>query len=300
MTVPLRATTPEDASPSAATSKTALGTCRYGTVDDFAVDEFWTGVAAFLGGTANVIMQLSLRPVAYGVMESPVESGRITEHPWKRLRTTLTYLSVAMMGTERDKKVYTDAVNGSHRQVRSTADSPVEYNAFDPRLQLWVAACLYWGIIDLEERLNGPMDEATQDVFYQYSHRLGTTLQMRRDMWPADRAAFAEYWNAELATKYIDDRTREFFYDLIDLKMVAKPLRIFAPVQRFFVTGLLPRPLREQMRLDWTPWNDQVMNVMLRATGAMYRLLPKHARLFPFNAFLWDMRARHLLGKPLV
>lgn len=295
MSVPLRATTPETM-----TLEAIPATCRYGTADDFAMDEFWTGVAAFLGGTANVVMQLSLRPVAYGVMESPVESGRITEHPWKRLRTTLTYLAVAMMGSERDKKIYKDAVNGSHRQVRSTADSPVEYNAFDPHLQLWVAACLYWGIVDLEERLHGPLDEDTHEVFYQYAHRLGTTLQMRRDMWPADRAAFEEYWRAELATKSIDDRTRDFFHDLIDLKMVAKPIRVFAPVQRFFVTGLLPRPVREEMGLEWTPWNDQVMGAMLRTTGAVYRRLPKHARLFPFNAFLWDMRARYLLGKPLV
>src|SRR6476646_714043 len=179
-------------------------TCRYGTVDNFAMDEFWSGVAAFLGGTANVIMQLSLRPVAYGVMESTVESGRIDVHPWKRTRTTLTYLAVALMGTEEDRANYREAVNGSHRAVHSKPGAAVKYNAFDPKLQLWVAACLYWGLVDLEERLHGPMDEDTADVLYQYAARLGTTLQMRPEMWPRDRKAFQEYWNTTLATKAVD------------------------------------------------------------------------------------------------
>ncbi|MET7771189.1 oxygenase MpaB family protein [Nocardia sp. NPDC005366] len=289
MTAPLRATTPEPAL-----------TCRYGTADDFDMEEFWTGITAFLGGTANVIMQLSLQPVAYGVMESPVESGRITVHPYKRLRTTLTYLAVALMGTDEDKRIYKEAVNISHRQIRSGPDSPVKYNAFDPTLQLWVAACLYWGIVDLEERLHGPLDPDTAEVFYQYASRLGTTLQMRREMWPADRAAFEEYWNSELATKTIDPRTRAFFNDMINLKMIAKPLRVFAPFQRFLVVGLLPPQLREQMRMTWTDRDERVMNALMHAIGATQRRFPKPVKLFPLNACLWDMRRRHRLGKPLV
>ncbi|MEV6389265.1 oxygenase MpaB family protein [Nocardia xishanensis] len=289
MTAPLRATTPEPVPGS-----------RYGTAEDFDIEEFWSGIAAFLGGTANVIMQLSLMPVAYGVLESTVESGKVTVHPWKRLRTTLTYLAVALMGTEEERAAYRDAVNTSHRTIRSGAESPVKYNAFDPNLQLWVAACLYWGIVDLEERLHGPLDEADADAFYQYAARLGTTLQMRAELWPADRAAFAEYWNANLATKTIDARTRAYFDGLIDLRMVAPPLRLFAPVQRFIVTGLLPPHLRDEMGMRWTPRQDRALGLLLRAIGAVQRRLPQRLRLFPMNYYLWDLRRRRRLGKPLV
>ena len=54
---------------------------------------------ALLAGSANVIMQLALPGVGYGVMESRVESGRIDRHPIKRARTTFTYLAVAGRGT---------------------------------------------------------------------------------------------------------------------------------------------------------------------------------------------------------
>ena len=55
--------------------------------------------AAVLLPAANVIMQLSLPGVGYGVLESPVDSGNVYKHPFKRARTTGTYLAVATIGT---------------------------------------------------------------------------------------------------------------------------------------------------------------------------------------------------------
>ncbi len=64
--------------------------------DDFDVRPYLDGVGAVLAGTANVIMQLALAPVGYGVLESTVESGQVTLHPVKRARTTFAYLAVAL------------------------------------------------------------------------------------------------------------------------------------------------------------------------------------------------------------
>ncbi|MBO0854138.1 MAG: DUF2236 domain-containing protein, partial [Nocardia sp.] len=217
------------------------------------VREHLDGVAAFLGGAANVIMQLSLPPVGYGVLESPVDSGAVTVHPLKRLRTTLTYLAVAWMGTEEDRIAYREAVNTSHRPIHSKPGAAVRYNAFDPNLQLWVAACLYWGVDDLYTRMRGPMDPEFAERFYQYSARLGTTLQMRREMWPATRADFYRYWETNLATKSIDGPMRDYFNDLIDLRMIPKPLQwVFSRFHRFTVTALLPQHLRDEMGMEWT------------------------------------------------
>ena len=114
--------------------------------------------AATLLPAANVIMQLSLPGVGYGVLESPVDSGNVYKHPFKRARTTGTYLAVATIGTETDRLLIRATVDGAHRQVRSTSSSPVSYNAFDPKLQLWVAACLYRYFVDQHEFLHGPLD----------------------------------------------------------------------------------------------------------------------------------------------
>jgi hypothetical protein len=43
-----------------------------------------------------------------------------------------------------DREHMRDAVSFSHRGVRSGADSTLAFNAFDPHLQLWVGACIYF------------------------------------------------------------------------------------------------------------------------------------------------------------
>ena len=109
---------------------------------DFDLRPFLDFIAAGLAGGANVVMQLSWPEVGYGVHESKWERGALVKHPFKRARTTGTYLAVAMVGTERDIAMFREAVNDAHRVVRSGPDSPVAYNAFTPELQLWVAVLL--------------------------------------------------------------------------------------------------------------------------------------------------------------
>ncbi|MBF6081699.1 DUF2236 domain-containing protein [Nocardia cyriacigeorgica] len=268
---------------------------------DFVVEDYIDGVSAFLGGTANVIMQLGLRPVAYGVLESDVDSGKVMVHPLKRLRTTLTYLAVAMMGSEAERAAYREAVNGSHRSIRSKPSSPVKYNAFDPNLQLWVAACLYWGFADMLDKLRGGIDDDAADAFYQHSVRLGATLQMRPEMWPADRAAFAEFWAKNLAATAIDPVVRDYFNDLIDLKMMPRAVQVmFGRFQRFVVTGVLPWHLRREMGMRWSARDQRRFDRLMRMIGAVVTRLPAPARMFPLNFYLWDLRRRMRKGLPLV
>ncbi|PXX68815.1 uncharacterized protein (DUF2236 family) [Nocardia tenerifensis] len=265
------------------------------------VQQYMDGIAAFLGGTANVIMQLSLRPVGRGVLESTVDSGKVTLHPVKRLRTTLTYIAVAMMGSDEERAAYREAVNRSHRPVHSGPQSPVKYNAFDPKLQLWVAATIYWGIDDLYTRMHGPLDPAAAEALYRYSARLGTTLQMRPDMWPADRAEFFPWWEENLAQYRIEPALREYFDGLIDLAMMPWPIRFaFARLQRFIVTGLLPPHVRGEMRMTWTERDQRRFDRLLRGLSVVHNRMPKQVRLFPLNLYLFDLRRRLRRGKPLV
>ncbi|WP_040695121.1 oxygenase MpaB family protein [Nocardia vinacea] len=265
------------------------------------VEEYVDGVAAFLGGAANVIMQLSLRPVGRGVLESTVDSGKVTLHPIKRLRTTLSYLAVALMGSDEERALYREAVNESHRPIRSTSASPVRYNAFDPTLQLWVAACLYWGIDDLYTRMHGPMNPDVAEDFYHYCARLGTTLQMRPEMWPANRADFQRYWDENLPKRGIEPALRDYFDALIDLKMMPRPIGFaFARLQRFVVTGLLPQHLRNEMGMTWSQHDQRRFDRLLRMISAVHTRLPKPVRMFPLNAYMFDVRRRIRLGKPLV
>src|SRR3954466_16300187 len=82
-------------------------------------------VAPFALGNANVIMQLAHLPVGRGVAESPVESGRVDKHPVKRLRTTMSFLAIAILGSEEERLGLRSEIDRQHRQVRSKPGAPV-------------------------------------------------------------------------------------------------------------------------------------------------------------------------------
>lgn len=272
------------------------------SMEGFDIRRYLVGVGGDLPGPANVIMQLSWPEVGYGVMESRVESGSAMKHPYKRARTTFTYLSVAMLGNDDDRRNFAKAVNGQHAQVRSTETSPVTYNALNPELQLWVAACLYYGTLDLYERMHGPInDEAESDRFYNYAARFGTTLQVRENMWPKNRAAFAEYWEEGVKRAAIDDAMRRYLTSLTMMENLPKPVqRLGAERSLFFTKGFLPPLFREQMEWSWSDDEEALFTKKLQRLGRMDRKLPMKAKVAPFSVLLWDMRRRHRKGTPLV
>lgn len=257
--------------------------------------------AGLMAGTANVIMQLARPGVGYGVAESRVESGRLYDHPIKRTRTTLTYLAVAILGTDEERADYRAAVNGAHAQVYSTEDSPVKYHAMDPTLQLWVAACLYRGFEDSYEALIGPLSEDERELVYRDAAPLGTTLQVRESMWPATRAEFEDYWQANLAEVDIDDVIRDHLMSIVRLEFFPAPVRLLlGRFNTFVTTGYLHPPFREQMGLPWTARDQARFDRLMRGIGAVVRRLPAPLREFPYNAYLWDMRVRRRLRRRLI
>jgi uncharacterized protein (DUF2236 family) len=260
---------------------------------------------ALLAGPANVIMELSRPGVGHGVAESRVESGRIDRHPIKRARTTFTYIAVANAGTDTQKAAFRRAVNRAHAQVYSTPDSPVSYNAFDPDLQLWVAACIYKGGIDIYRTFVGEIDDEDADRLYREGMSIGTTLQVPPEMWPADRAAFDRYWQESLDKVHIDDTVREFLYPIAvsQVRGVRLPRRIQELSEGFallITTGFLPQRFRDEMRLPWDAAKQRRFDRLMAVIGTVNRMMPRILRQFPFNLMLWDLDRRIRTGRPLV
>jgi uncharacterized protein (DUF2236 family) len=268
------------------------------------LDDTLMGMALLLG-PANVIMQLARPGVGYGVVESRVESGRVDLHPIKRARTTFTYLAVAMAGTDEQKAAFRRAVNRAHAEVYSTSESPVSYNAFDPDLQLWVAACLYKGGVDFHRTFIGEMDDADADRHYREAVVLGTTLQVPAEMWPSDRAAFDRYWQDQLAKVHIDDTVREFLYPIAAGRI--QSLRLPEIVRRqpeklglLITAGFLPQRFRDEMHLPWDAIRQRRFDRLIAVLRTANNMLPRPIRRFPFNLLLWDLDRRIKAGRPLV
>jgi uncharacterized protein (DUF2236 family) len=258
-----------------------------------------------LAGPANVIMQLSRLGVGYGVVESRVESGRIDRHPIKRARTTFTYLAVSVNGTAEQQAAYRRAVNGAHAQVYSTDQSPVSYNAFDPKLQMWVGACMYKGVLDIYKIFVGEIDDQVADQLFDEGIALGTMLQVPREMWPANQAAFDRYWDESMAGVHIDDEVRDFLWPIAagrvrGVKLPALVQRRLDDFNLLITGGFLPQRFRDEMGLDWDAEKQRRFDRLMRRIRFVNDLLPTVVRQFPFNWMLKDLDWRIRTGRSLV
>jgi uncharacterized protein (DUF2236 family) len=266
-------------------------TVRWGDEYVSAADamDFW----AFAGGAANVVMQLSRPEVGYGVVESTVDSGNLLKHPWKRARTTFQYLAVAVLGDDDDRAAFRAAVDSAHRYVRSTSSSPVAYNAFDPELQMWVAACLFVGLEDTYQLLRGAMTAEQAEGFYQSARPLGTTLQVTDEQWPASRVEFEHYWNTSCQRVVVDEVVRNYLDDLIALNMINPMLRIpFRRLLRFLTVGFLAPVFRDALALSWSARKQRRFERLFLLVSLVNRFMPRFIRQGGSLVLLADVRRR--------
>ncbi|MBL1075530.1 DUF2236 domain-containing protein [Nocardia sp. 2] len=259
--------------------------------------DFWQ----FAGAAANVAMQMARPGVGHGVADSRVESGALMVHPWKRLRTTASYLAVALLGTTEEKEAFREAVNVAHRQVRSEPGAPVKYNAFDRNLQLWVAACLYIGFEDSYQLLHGRMSPEQAEDFYSTSATLGTTLQVPEEMWPCTRADFDLYWNEAVRLAVVDDKVRAYVDDLLHLRMINFPMRlVFGGLLQFLTAGFLAPHFREQMGVTWTATDQRRFENLFLFVGFVNRFIPRFLRNAPTRNMMRDVQRRLRKQKALI
>ena len=127
----------------------------------------------------------------------------------QRLHATMTYLYAATYATPEEFAVVRRAVNRAHAPVHGEArDGQPAYNAYDPELQLWVAATLYETMMRLHDQVFGALTEEDAENVYQEFSKVATALQVPPESWPEDLAAFAEYWDRMLGELRPTEATR--------------------------------------------------------------------------------------------
>lgn len=244
-----------------------------------------------LGAGATVLLQLAEPGVGYGV----ADHSTTLQRPLDRLRTTMTYVYAVTLGTEEEKKAIVRLVNKAHVPVRAES-----YNAFDPELQLWVAATLYRNGLDMYERFFGKLPDAEAERIYRQSAVYGTALQVKDDMWPATRAEFDAYWDEKIATLRVDDKVRAYTRGLLSGGDSPLPVRIAMPLQRFLTIGLLPQRIRDEFALPWSPRDQRRFDRLMATFGAVYVKVPRPVRQLSATYYLRDMRRRFAAHKHVI
>jgi uncharacterized protein (DUF2236 family) len=258
----------------------------------FGLSDFVAEAMLLLGAGSAVMYQLARKQVGLGV----VEHSSTLERPLDRLRTTLTYVYVMALGTGDERRAVAAMVDRRHAPVRSAG----RYSAFDPDLQLWVAATLARTGETLHERVFGPMDRATRERVYRESWVLGTALQVTPEMWPPTRADFEDYWRASLASLAPDPAVQAYARRLLSTGAAPLVARALQPLQSLVTRGNLDPRTREVLALPWSPRDQVRYDRFWRCFPPAYRAIPRGVRQLPAGLVLADLRRRRRAGRQVI
>lgn len=241
-----------------------------------------------LAGGRAILLQLANPAVGHGVARHSDFAAR----PLSRLSGTLSYVYAVTCGSPIDRAAAVRRVSLAHRPVHAgrTPNAPA-YNAFDPELQLWVAATLYESATRMHELVYGPLPAADAESVYRDYGVLGTALQVPPGLWPADRAAFAEYWGRASSGLATDETTRSVARQLLHPKTGPLWLRLAMPLGRLVTTGLLAPDERELFALPWSPARQRRYNAVIGLVRVVYPRLPARLRHAPMRHYLRAGRA---------
>ncbi|MFL6089113.1 MAG: oxygenase MpaB family protein [Aeromicrobium sp.] len=245
-----------------------------------------------LGAGSTVLYQLAMKGVGQGVAEHSTTLAR----PVDRLRTTLTFVYAMILGTDEERQSIARMVNRAHAPVRSAG----RYTAFDPDLQLWVAATLAQNGIDMYERVFGSLDDASRQRLYEDSQIFGTILQVEPGAWPATYAEFLDYWAEALDRTEPDAAVRVYVQRLLDPNNGSVGARALVRMQGLMSRGNLDPRIREVLCLTWTPTDQRAYDLFWTVFPPLYRLVPKALRQLPTRLVLADMRRRMRGGKRVI
>jgi uncharacterized protein (DUF2236 family) len=240
------------------------------------------------GGGRAILLQIAHPAVGRGVANHSDFASR----PLDRLKATLTYVYAVVYGSPEEVALVRQRVNRAHAPVHSAQEAAGHpYDAYDPELQLWVAATLYETAVTMYQRVFGRLDEESADRIYQDYASIGTALQVPREIWPADRHAFRRYWEAMLPRLGADAATQRVANDLLRAESGPWWLRLAMPLGRLMTIGLLSPDLRSSFGLPWPKRAQRSFDRWMRLTAAVYPHLPQGARHRLRDHYLAGLRA---------
>ncbi|MEN0085888.1 MAG: oxygenase MpaB family protein [Leifsonia sp.] len=239
------------------------------------------------GGPRALLLQIAHPGVGRGVVDHSDFASRLMD----RFEGTVLYLTATMYGTSEEQAAMRRLVNRAHAPVRGVDPaSGTTYNAFDPELQLWVAATLYQTMMDLHGRVFGPLSPPQAGLAYRELSRALSNLQLSHEQWPADRAAFDRYWEGMVGSLRVDAEVLAVSRQILYPSGVSWWMRPGLPLLRLVTAGLLPPAVRAQFRLEWDAARQRRFDRAMRWTARIYPRLPVRLRRLLRDRYLAKLR----------
>jgi uncharacterized protein (DUF2236 family) len=224
-----------------------------------------------LGGAYAILLQLANPGIARGVFKH----SNFCQHPLHRLKITMTYMYCMAYGTASEKKEVIARVHKAHSTVKGPS-----YDADDERLQLWVAATLYFVGLEIYEKFFPKLNEKRADDVYEEYSILATALRVRPELWPSDRIAFKRYWDKTIEDLQISEDAKSLCQDLLHNRNAPLWMRACLSVVRVLTAEWMPSRLRDGYGLKR---KTLYYHGFMIPAKLLYPLLPRKIRIRPVS-----------------
>lgn len=236
-------------------------------------------VGLFYGQRALAIG--ALHPVNY-TGTSEATGGRKT--PFKRLARTANDFEAIFFGTraEADKvlgKVHKlhGRVKGELREDAGPYPAGTAYTAFDPDLMLWTVAVTAESTLYFYELFVRTLHAWEREALWQDFIRFGELFGMPREVAPPTYAAFAAWWDEQLAGDgmHLTDEAR-YMGNAVAFEIPMPALNQPAKrVHDLIMLGSLPPRVRRLYGLTWSPAQARAFPLAVRALRGLRAVAPR-------------------------
>ena len=247
--------------------------------------------AVAFGAGRALLLQLAHPAVAQGVEDH----SEFKKNPFKRLQGTLEAVAGVVFGSR-------ELGDGIGRRVRWVHEHIVGagYTALEPSNLLWVHATLCDTALRCYEDLVEPLSAADRETYYREMMEVAEVFGCPRSSQPTTYDAFAEWFDATVASMQVSDVGRDLSQFILDPTL---PLRLDVPMkpllrlQRLYTLGSLPPRLRAELGFAWSDADQarydrarsRVRRIM-RATPRAVRTAGTRAN----NVYLLWLAERHV------
>lgn len=234
-------------------------------------------------GAAAILLQIAHPMVGQGVADHSTFASRTIS----RTQYTQMYIFTMIFGTADEKAAMKAWVDKAHSRVKGEVQSGERkneaYDAMNPTLQLWVAATIYASMVGMYEKVYGELPPLKAELVYQAYACMGTSLQVPKEMWPADRHAFKVYWDDVVENQlYVTADARGVLDELFHpkgLPLWARPIAwLLLPIVRPLTIEQLPPNVREGFGLKSTTATRAIAGMFMSTVTVTYPVTPGFIR----------------------
>lgn len=234
-----------------------------------------------LAAAPTLLLQVCHPLVAAGV----AQYSDFTSDPFARLWRTLDIQLKLSYGPPEVSARQADLLRRIHRRVEGVSPEGVPYRALDPELLMWVWATLVHGQLTVYELAFGPLPRQDRETFYREQKLVAHACGVPEGACPEDFAAFRRYFAGMLDELRATDTARlvvSFGSGIPQLPPVLGTA--YGRFNLLAAGALLPRRLREELGVPWSPRRDRIFRMLLAAGRFGALVVPDGLRGYPVDA----------------